>query len=121
MIATNKCANNVTDDIGVTLCTHCHLPVGNIAYTSPSGFIHGECMAQTLLQEMKDKEDNRFKQEKKVKAKHRAEYDIGWKIARIPSNLKPAARLGANCGSTGMVCLVYNENAHTVQLAAALE
>merc|ERR1719471_768396 len=104
------------------VCKHCCLPVGNVAYKDDSGagLMHGECLAQLALLELKKEEEKRAEDSLALKKARREEYDIGWKVERIPSNVGSAAKLGFSF-SQGMCCLVYNHESHTVGIAPTIE
>lgn len=111
------------------LCVHCQLPVGKAAYKAEDkispGFLHGECMAQHMRNNMLDDETARKREDAKLKAARRAEYDIGWNgKENAPCNEESATRLGCNTVPKGMCCLVVDASepaTASVQVCATLE
>lgn len=112
-----------SDGEEVHLCCHCRLPVGSVAYTYGKTCepVHGECRAELMKNEMKQKDDAQKTKNKDLKQKHREEYGIGWDIANIPSNMLPAVELGCLQLPQGMCCLVFDEADHSVTVAPTLE
>eukprot|EP00420_Gonyaulax_spinifera_P019639 CAMPEP_0197910572 /NCGR_PEP_ID=MMETSP1439-20131203/71146_1 /TAXON_ID=66791 /ORGANISM="Gonyaulax spinifera, Strain CCMP409" /LENGTH=53 /DNA_ID=CAMNT_0043532243 /DNA_START=65 /DNA_END=222 /DNA_ORIENTATION=- len=47
---------------------------------SEAGVLHGECMAQLALLELRSEERKREEQVVALKKARREEYDIGWKV-----------------------------------------
>merc|ERR1719361_1165920 len=111
-----------TPDVEWLVCKHCGLPVGSMAYKgdSEASVMHGECVAQLALLELKKEEEKRSEEALALKKVRREEYDIGWKVERIPSSVASAAKLGFSF-SQGMCCLVYNPESHTVGIAPTIE
>merc|ERR1719424_1764886 len=69
------------------LCSHCRLPLGDHCYLEQGqGSVHGECMAQFLLQHLQEEEEMRNDKDDSEKKERREDYDIGWKVERIPRN-----------------------------------
>jgi len=113
-----------SDGEEVILCQHCHAPLGETAYNSDGKagpLVHGECMAQRLLREFKDEHDGHSQAEAELKSKRRTEYDIGWKVERIPSNLAVATRLSCSPAPQGMCCLVLDKASNSVRVAPTVE
>jgi len=115
-----------SDDNKATLCRHCHLPVGDVAYNGPNGvgIYHGECMAQHLLHEMRDDELVRKQKVLDEKKARHEEYAIGWTPEAVPTNAGPAEKLACRVVPEGMCCLVLQENSETdcsVRVAATVE
>jgi len=104
------------------LCRHCHLPVGSVAYESEhgDGLLHGECMAQAVLRSLKQDDSERQVAAAAAKNIRREELDIGWKVQRIPRNISHAGKLPCAVPH-GMCCLVFDDNARTVRVAATVE
>jgi len=106
------------------LCSHCQLPIGEMAYSNQDTkqqIMHGECAAQCLLRDIKEREHDLLQKEASVKKERREEFDIGWKVARIPRNALTAARLQACPVSRGMCCLVVDERTSMVGVAPTME
>merc|ERR1719433_143257 len=72
------------------LCQHCRLPIGDRGYNADKDgcHLHGECKAQAMLKESKKEEEARLKKDAALKKKLRAQYDLGWKVERVPRHLK---------------------------------
>jgi len=108
------------------LCQHCRLPLGGLVYTSEDdsnrrALLHGECMAQRMLTDLRTKEADRKHEEKKVKVSRRSEFDIGWKPKDvIPENAKAAVKLACDKIPQGMVCLVAEADS-TIRVAPTFE
>mmetsp|Transcript_105598 Transcript_105598/g.256443 ORF Transcript_105598/g.256443 Transcript_105598/m.256443 type:complete len:979 (-) Transcript_105598:108-3044(-) len=113
-----------TEDSGLTLCRHCRLPVGQVAYHAEEGeegVLHGECVAQCMLRELRNEEEKRKQDATEEKAERRAEYEIGWKAAEhVPSNAGPAAKLSGGAPQ-GMCCLVFDAETRSAGLASTVE
>eukprot|EP00930_Biecheleria_cincta_P050344 TRINITY_DN354_c0_g3_i1.p1 TRINITY_DN354_c0_g3~~TRINITY_DN354_c0_g3_i1.p1 ORF type:complete len:1007 (+),score=209.76 TRINITY_DN354_c0_g3_i1:206-3022(+) len=108
----------------ITLCAHCLLPVGENAYAGKEDkttSVHGECMAQLMLQEIQEKDHKRLQEEAETKEKNKKEYSIGWDVASVPSNAVAARRLGLDHCPNGLCCLVLDEGSQTVRVAATHE
>mmetsp|Transcript_7718 Transcript_7718/g.14271 ORF Transcript_7718/g.14271 Transcript_7718/m.14271 type:complete len:1029 (-) Transcript_7718:124-3210(-) len=89
-------------------CLECGLPIGDLFYSGISEDplqCHAECYAQIVLQEDMKTEKARKKKDAELKAARRQEYDIGWKVARVPRNLAHAAELGCSVLRHDMCCL----------------
>jgi hypothetical protein len=112
-----------SDGEEMLLCLHCHLPVGMKLYGDDEGNpMHGECMAQLMLKEIKEDEAKVRDKEVALKRKRRQEYDIGWRSEHIPRNPGSAAKLLAlERVPQGMCCLTLQEtpDGPTVQVAPA--
>mmetsp|Transcript_79956 Transcript_79956/g.138594 ORF Transcript_79956/g.138594 Transcript_79956/m.138594 type:complete len:1218 (-) Transcript_79956:110-3763(-) len=112
-----------SDGEEVFLCRHCRLPVGSLCYfandkkTVP---VHGECMAQMLLQEVKDEEAASKEEDAKLKKATREQYEIGWCASEVPNSAAAAQRLGCDTAG-GMCCVVFDEAADSVRVAPTLE
>ncbi|CAE7493825.1 sft2 [Symbiodinium necroappetens] len=107
----------------VTLCAHCLLPVGEVSYSGQQGKstpLHGECAAQLMLQEMKEKDVKRVQDEAEKKRENRSEHGIGWTVQQVPKNTLTAAKLGCS-PPQGLCCLVWDEAARSLRLAATAE
>jgi hypothetical protein len=107
------------------MCVACGLPMGDFGYPAPGdktgAMIHGECMAQKVLQELEDDEERRRKEDEENKAIRRKEYGIGWKVQHIPRNFDLQQRLQDTMVSHGMCCLVLQEGSKSVRLAPTIE
>eukprot|EP00930_Biecheleria_cincta_P060793 TRINITY_DN4638_c0_g5_i1.p1 TRINITY_DN4638_c0_g5~~TRINITY_DN4638_c0_g5_i1.p1 ORF type:complete len:990 (-),score=227.90 TRINITY_DN4638_c0_g5_i1:39-2951(-) len=113
-----------SDGEDVPMCAQCHLPVGEVAYRSQEGgdaCLHAECMAQVIAKEGQLEEERRMKREKANKLKSRMEYEIGWRAETVPKNAAIAERLGCSPLPQGLCCLVFDELARTVKIAATHE
>jgi len=114
-----------SDGEEVSLCRHCGLPLGDFGYTACEGtrkFIHGECMAQKVIDDMRKEDQDRMNEDAALKKKKRTEYDIGWKVERVPRSLTLAKKLQC-CTSVpqGMCCLVLDRESKTVRIAPTME
>jgi len=112
-----------SDDETVLLCQHCKLPLGEYGYTedkSSNKLLHGECMAQVMLQERRKEESSRKNREMALKKSRREEYEIGWKIAAVPSNVKSAKKLDVGIIPQGMCCLIMQAD-DSVRVAPTFE
>jgi len=105
-----------SDGEEVQLCHHCRLDLGKHGYERHGKNMHGECMAQYMVQDMRADEQSRLQKARAAKFQKRKEYDIGWKPEFIPSNDGPAA-----FGSAGMVCLVLDETDLSVRMASTVD
>eukprot|EP00972_Heterocapsa_arctica_P038049 5600830-Heterocapsa_arctica.AAC.1 len=77
------------------LCHCCRLPLGKLVYSDEQDKpVHGECLAQHILLEAKAEQDARQEKEAAIKRQRRVQYDIGFKIQQVPSNLGPLGKLG---------------------------
>lgn len=73
----------------MAVCRHCRLPLGEYAYAQDGksqSLMHGECVAQVMLQNRRREEEERLQREAEVKQARREEYDIGWRHDAIPCN-----------------------------------
>jgi len=112
------------DSEGGLLCAHCGLPLGEIRYAASDSMhrrLHGECMAQRMLSHLRGEVKLRREKEAKLKSSRREEYDIGWKVARIPPNIGVAEKMGCLLEPKGMVCLRVLGNECTVSIVPTLE
>merc|ERR1719174_1456852 len=50
-----------------TLCRYCNLPIGDVAYDGKGSPIHGECLAQQMLQDLKQEDQERQEREGTLK------------------------------------------------------
>eukprot|EP00930_Biecheleria_cincta_P003657 TRINITY_DN104585_c0_g1_i1.p1 TRINITY_DN104585_c0_g1~~TRINITY_DN104585_c0_g1_i1.p1 ORF type:complete len:1011 (-),score=231.74 TRINITY_DN104585_c0_g1_i1:65-3046(-) len=107
----------------VTLCARCFLPLGDVAYEGrqKATFVHAECMAHVLCQEAQEVEDQRLQEQRETKLQSRLEHCIGWASEKIPQNGSIAERLGCNLAPQALCCLVLDEAARTVRIAATHE
>jgi len=114
-----------SDGEEVYLCCQCGLPVGDFGYArseldSEGALVHGECMAQLMVEDLQKVDKGRLRKEAAQKKKRREEYDIGWKVERIPRNLSIAKKLSCCPMPQGMCCLVLQDNM-SVRIAPTLE
>jgi len=113
-----------SDNEEIWLCAQCGLALGDICYPiDDSGWehVHGECMAQRMLTDLRKKENARRNKEADLKRSRRAEFDIGWNVARISKNLSVAETMGCLFAPMGMVCLALREETGTVDIVPTLE
>jgi len=113
---------HIAVDSRLDLCSHCRLPVGVMAYAAKGGqgkYMHGECLAQIMLKELKEQEQALERKEAKNKRERREEFDIGWKVEHIPRSVEVASRLQSRL-ARGMCCLVLQED-NTVRIASTVE
>jgi len=107
----------------VRLCCKCRLPLGSQVYAGQKGssdLMHGECMAQFMLQTMRSSEDTRKQEELDLKKMRREEFDIGWRTDAIPRNSLSAAKLGCADAPQGLCCLALQQDG-TVRVAPTFE
>ncbi|CAJ1399897.1 unnamed protein product [Effrenium voratum] len=120
-----KLAEVDSDGEEVPLCTRCQLPVGEHAYEGRQGkgsCVHGECMAQVLVEDAQKQEDRRMSYEAEKKLKSRKEFEIGWRLDSVPKNASFAQRMGCTeLAPEGLCCLVLDEASKTVKVAPTLE
>jgi len=112
-----------TDDELVRLCVQCGLPLGDVAYkvdTLPQAFVHGECMAQRMLKDMRKDEQEQQKKGLLLKSSRRDEFGIGWQIASVPRNIGTAERMQCQFSPRGMCCLAL-AGSRTVSVLPTLE
>jgi hypothetical protein len=103
------------------LCRHCMLPLGDFAHVRDGKYMHGECIAQTMDEDLRAEDVVRLKKEKLAKEKMRAEYDIGWTKDRIPSTSRPATKWFGHDVCDGMVCVMMDSDTNSIRLAATTE
>jgi len=99
------------------MCSHCHLPLGEGAYCRDGKYVHGECIAQLMVQDVRSEAEIRQKKVSIQKSQLRAEFDIGWTAAHIPSNDGLAKKLIGR-DISGMVCLTLDEGTKSVSIEA---
>jgi len=107
----------------VLLCKECCLPLGMNAYTSggkKKAMMHGECMAQHMLREMREEEKKRKQKEAELKQSRRAEYEIGWHAGVVPSNVAAAEKLNCGIVPQGMCCLALVEDEASGDITVAV-
>jgi len=112
-----------SDGEAVMLCHQCHLPLGDFGYgkhEKSKCLFHAECMAHVMLHERQLNEDARKSKEAELKKSRREEYDIGWKVATIPSNIDAATKLGCGVIPQGLCCLVL-QGEDSVRIAPTFE
>jgi len=106
------------------LCRGCGLPVGIDCYLYGDNKdvpVHGECLEKILLSDCMEVEREQKAADAAAKQRLRKEYDIGWKAWEVPRNTVPAMKLGCEPAPRGMCCLVFDEQAHSVQVAPTLD
>jgi hypothetical protein len=86
--------------------------LGEIVYVDDGAdraTVHGECLAQKFLADVQETAKSREQaQAKKNKSQHE-EYDIGWKVERIPRNIDVARKLGCETLNEHNLCGVALE------------
>jgi hypothetical protein len=109
----------------ITLCRQCNLPLGELIFAaSPSNHSdlrHGECMGEVIAHKSRKKEEIRRRKDREEKDALRKKHRIGWKIEHIPRTDVAASKLAMQEVPLGMVCLVFHEDAQTIQVAATAE
>jgi len=114
-----------SDDEVHVLCPECRLPLGDLGYVCNEEeegiLLHAECKAQIVLKDAKRKEDARLKKDAALKKKRREQYDLGWKVERVPGNAGPACQLGCSGLPHGLCGLVWNGDSKTVSLVPTME
>lgn len=110
-----------SDGEDVRVCHHCNLPLGDHAYSRGKDCVHGECMAQLIVQDMRDEETSRLARDREAKNAQHAAYGIGWNPASIPRNDAAASKLAMRDVPQGMVCLVLDNGSRSIRIAAATE
>jgi len=109
----------------VNLCTECALPLGDYSYCVDGVYVcngmHAECAAQLLVNDMRNVDEDRLKNERQEKQARHEEYGVGWKADHIPRNAAPASKLAMHNVRHGMVCLVRDEDTHSVGIASTME
>jgi len=110
-----------TDGEEVHLCRQCGLALGDRAYKREGIYMHGECIAQLMIQSMREEEEARQKKEKAKKAARRMDYDIRWSTAQIPRNIDIAKKLECPSSAEGMVCVLLKDSNMSASLAATTE
>jgi hypothetical protein len=104
------------------LCHHCGLPLGHNFYEcEDKKGIHGECLAQVMVQEMRKEDDARLQAQREQKRTRHEEYGIGWDVECIPRNDASAKQLVLQDVPQGMVCIVLDEETKTIGVASTLE
>jgi hypothetical protein len=107
------------------MCSRCRLPLGECTYADEAaGSLHGECMAQLMLDKVGEEEQARLSADAELKEQRRQEYKLGWRAAEmIPRNLSESAeRLGCRVPlSRGMCCLVLREDPRSVFVEETFE
>jgi len=113
-----------SDGEELAACQHCGLPVGDVGYASPEcgeGLVHGECLAQLVVEDLRKQDGARLRGDAELKRAKRSEHDIGWKAERIPRNAGAARRLQCLPLAQGMCCLVLEPSSNTVRVAPTFE
>jgi len=105
-----------SDGEDVRICVHCNLPLGDRVYNRGRNTVHGECMAQLMVQDMRSEEKARIQNDRRKKNKQHAAYDIGWKPAYIPRNDEAASKLAMREVPQGMVCLALDEESRSIRV-----
>jgi len=102
-----------TDDELVPLCCQCGLPLGDIAYEVDARrqqFVHGECLAQRVVEDMRKEDQKQQKKECALKSCRRNRFGIGWQIASVPRNIGAAEKMQCQFTPKGMCCLALAES-----------
>mmetsp|Transcript_44988 Transcript_44988/g.106858 ORF Transcript_44988/g.106858 Transcript_44988/m.106858 type:complete len:935 (+) Transcript_44988:36-2840(+) len=98
------------DSATEAVCSCCGLPVGEVAYIdkkSSRSRVHGECMAQLLMHDLRIAEESRLAKERLEKQDKRKKYNIGWDAKMAPSNLLFADKLQNELDPQGMCCISW--------------
>mmetsp|Transcript_8060 Transcript_8060/g.29304 ORF Transcript_8060/g.29304 Transcript_8060/m.29304 type:complete len:1174 (-) Transcript_8060:134-3655(-) len=116
-----------SDGEELALCRQCGLPLPEFAYTSgtteSSELVHGECIAQRMVDAFEAQDEDRLRQEAGLKQAKRLEYGIGWRPQRAPHGAGLLAKLGVQ-GASGrdrMYSLVLDAQARTVRAVPTSE
>mmetsp|Transcript_97273 Transcript_97273/g.302896 ORF Transcript_97273/g.302896 Transcript_97273/m.302896 type:complete len:1042 (-) Transcript_97273:20-3145(-) len=84
--------------------------------------MYDQCAALKLLRDAQEVEEARQTAAARRKMRHRREYDIGWRVERIPRNAALADKLGsAFLSKTGRCCLVLDTEGKTLRIAEGME
>eukprot|EP00930_Biecheleria_cincta_P043409 TRINITY_DN2980_c0_g1_i1.p1 TRINITY_DN2980_c0_g1~~TRINITY_DN2980_c0_g1_i1.p1 ORF type:complete len:1004 (-),score=206.03 TRINITY_DN2980_c0_g1_i1:259-3243(-) len=112
-----------SDGEEVTLCERCFMPVGEYSFQGKEKgcLVHAECVAQNVIEEMKENEAKLQAEQADKKLKNRLEYEIGWQMESVPKSTSIAERLGCMQAPQGLCCLIYDEVSRKVRVAATLE
>mmetsp|Transcript_17853 Transcript_17853/g.33666 ORF Transcript_17853/g.33666 Transcript_17853/m.33666 type:complete len:1135 (-) Transcript_17853:138-3542(-) len=97
------------------LCSHCRLPIGDVGHFAngrEGPLVHGECMAQIIVQRCKEASEELLAKDAVLKSERREAYDIGWRLDHIPPNMVPAEMLGCPLVSQGMCALLLQNGFH---------
>jgi len=81
-----------SDGEGVVMCRQCRLPLGDFECSGKdkrSTRVHGECLAQLMLQSLQEEAEARKQEEALLKCTRRAEYEIGWRTETHSPGLGP--------------------------------
>lgn len=117
--------DNVDEDSDgeqLLLCRKCDLPLGDVRYSDGDGCnVHGECMAHILLARASEEGARTREDHLRENEERRNGFGIGWKADCIPRNEACASRLALRSVPNGLVCLLLDEAAHSIRLAATLE
>jgi hypothetical protein len=112
-----------SDEEVLGLCRKCALPLGEIVYHDhvSSETLHGECVALKMLDDVQENNEARQQENEIKKQALREQYDIGWKIERIPRNCGPAGTLGCDLSSPHSLCgLVFEEGIGSIRVAETM-
>jgi len=111
-----------SDGEELRLCQRCKLPLGDLKYSDKDKTsLHGECMAQYMLQMANEQEAARKSKDSEVKKANRVEYDIGWRASRVPRNVGAAQKLQCDPTPHGISCLVLEESTNSARIAMTVE
>jgi hypothetical protein len=105
------------------VCPVCCLPIGDVSYDCSDGSmrLHGECVAQWMVNEWRFEDEARQKQDLEKKKALHLEYKIGWDAKHIPRNDVAAGKLAMQEVPQGLVCLVSDEETKSIKLASTME
>merc|ERR1719446_137214 len=91
------------DGEDVRICLHCKLPLGDCSQLWRGDYVHGECLAQLVMQDTRSEEDERIQRKAEKKRRQHSEYGIGWMPEHIPCNSPAASKLAMRDVSPGLI------------------
>lgn len=84
--------------------------------------VHGECMAQRMLRELKAEQVRLSEEDAALKEFRRVDFDIGWKVERIPSDARLARRLGCSIAEwRERCCLQLSDDLQSVHVVPTVD